>query len=168
MKPKQIIPLILLVSLLVISPSVTAGTKTEKQTSFFSKISQMIGSIFRRSDDGVVPDEQNANDTKASSTAPSKVDFSEARLEQLVKAGKITESQKTAIIAEQKVIQNKIEAAMNELKQWAKDNNIDESYVSNGLGVGFGNGNGMNNRPNFNGQNGMQGNRGQFPGDSQN
>ena len=60
----------------------------------------------------------------------------EARLTQLVQEGKITDAQKAAILREQQTIQAKIQAAMDELKAWAKAQGIDESYVTFGnMGV---------------------------------
>lgn len=71
----------------------------------------------------------------------------EQRLEQLVKDGKITEAQKTAIITEVSALQSKysltslkdltqaerkakLEEMVAELKAWAKAQGIDESYVT--------------------------------------
>lgn len=63
---------------------------------------------------------------------PSLMMMQEARLSGLVQAGKITEAQKTAIIAELQKVQD-------ELKAWAQSQGISEAYVvGGGLGGGQG------------------------------
>ena len=53
-------------------------------------------------------------------------------LQKLVDEGKITTAQKTAIEAKQAELKQKYDAAKAELKQWLKDNNIDEKYLQMG------------------------------------
>jgi len=56
-------------------------------------------------------------------------------LQKLVSDGKITAEQKTAIEAKQAELKQKYDTAKAELKQWLKDNNIDEKYLQmNGWG----------------------------------
>lgn len=51
------------------------------------------------------------------------------QLQKLVEKGEITVEQKTAIEVKQQALKAKHEAERAALKQWAKDNNIDEKYV---------------------------------------
>lgn len=51
------------------------------------------------------------------------------KLSQLVEDGVITSEQKTAIEAKRDELRQKHEEARTELKQWAKDNNIDVRYL---------------------------------------
>lgn len=50
-------------------------------------------------------------------------------LQKLVDEGKLTAAQKTAIEAKQTELRQKHDAAKAELKQWLKDNNINEKYL---------------------------------------
>lgn len=50
-------------------------------------------------------------------------------LQELVNDGKITAEQKTLIEAKQTELKQKYEQAKADLKQWAKDNNIDQKYL---------------------------------------
>lgn len=77
------------------------------------------------------------------------------RLDALVKAGKITEAQKSAILSELSTLQSKYTAdsfknltadqkkqrmqdEKNEVDAWAKSQNIDPKYVFPGFGMGMG------------------------------
>ncbi|HSW91425.1 MAG TPA: hypothetical protein VLG09_02170 [Candidatus Saccharimonadales bacterium] len=50
-------------------------------------------------------------------------------LQELVSDGKITAEQKTLIEAKQTELKQKYDQAKADLKQWAKDNNIDQKYL---------------------------------------
>lgn len=60
----------------------------------------------------------------------------EERLSQAVKDGKITEDQKSKILAKNKELQTNRQAKKTELEKWSKDNGIDIKYIGP-FGHGF-------------------------------
>nr|HVZ58809.1 hypothetical protein [Patescibacteria group bacterium] len=81
-------------------------------------------------------------------------DREKTRLDQLVKDGKITSSQETAILNEEASLKSKynpanlknltadqrkaqFDAMQQEIQTWAKDNNIDPKYLMPNFGIGM-------------------------------
>ncbi len=67
----------------------------------------------------------------------------EARLDQLVKDGKITDAQKQLIIAKRKEISGQTQTGRKGLTDWATINGIDLKYLMGGMGMRGGFGRGM-------------------------
>lgn len=151
--------IILPISLLILAGIVTFGVTEAKaqgagnnnwETSLVQRIAQKFG--LKQSDVQDV-----FNQVRQERIASRQSDF-ENRLSQLVKDGKISDAQKTAILTEEKNIQSQIQwlqnlsatdrrAKMNQLRtdiqNWEKQNNLDLRSLGVGLGFGGFRGHGM-------------------------
>lgn len=152
----------LLVSIVAASTQVYAQSPTGTQhPNFFQGLVEMIAQKFgldKAKVQSVVTDYQQQKKTERQNNMQER---QKARLDQLVKEGKITSAQEQAIITELGVLRTKynpanmkgltpdqrkdqIQAMQNEIKAWAQSQGIDPTYLMPGGFMGRGmKGNGM-------------------------
>lgn len=142
-----------LVSVVPVYAQTEGQTGTQNKAGFLSEIKSFINNMFQKNSGSL----RNIQHTVSGETTPMPTDavlsgnpsvsrmpelpapcglpvggkVEELRLQLLVKQGKITAAQKTAIMEELTKVQD-------ELKAWAKSHNIDERYVLGGVGMGLG------------------------------
>ena|SRR5215469_5121888 len=118
---------------------------------FFSNLfhhhtNSSMGSIQSTPNQPVVSGQAPSGFVQKPSGTPDSLSMQQWRLERLVHAGKITQAQADAIIAE-------LEKVQSELKSWADSQGIDESYVLGSMEGPMGIGGGLQeNRTTVNGQ----------------
>lgn len=133
--------LISLFALFFISGIVLGATRIYAQntTSSYPPIIQKLTEKFGLKPDevkNVFNDVRNDEQSKRQAEMQSQIEQS---LSEAVKAGKITEAQKQAIIQKQKELQQRRAAEQQELQSWAQQNGIDMQYLlMGGKGLKFG------------------------------
>jgi hypothetical protein len=133
-------------TLLTVPYAYAQGQQTTQEENFFGNLLNRFTRLFglNKNQEQALPSTDMMNPSGTPMSTPSqmpsfpdgsnRVATNEDRLSALVKTGKITETQKTAILAELSVIQTKMKALQDELKAWAKAQGIDESYVTQDSG----------------------------------
>ncbi len=118
---KSIISTLLLVVMffVLVTPAFAQETSTPPNKGLIGSFAQLISKIFSQ----IRPPMKEAS--REAQEVPSKMG-EENRLEGLVKAGKITETQKESILAEVQKIKDEITA-------WSKSTGLEEGYIYGGL-----------------------------------
>lgn len=149
---KNTIVAIMLVSTLMISGSSVLAqtpTGTQKHPNFFQGFVEMISQKFGLDKGKVQTEVNDYKDKKFTEMEKNREDRESKRLDQLVKDGKLNESQKTALLAEFSALKKKyipsdsqtqtqeqrrdqFEAMKAEFETWAKSNGIDASILRTG------------------------------------
>lgn len=128
-------------------------TSTVSKNNFFDDLSKFIADKFHLNQNQVTSALEEYHTKHQTVMQQQREDRQKARLDQLVKDGKITKDQENAIIAElaslrtkynlpnmknltQEERQQKLEAMQTELQNWAKDHSIDLQYLKLGFGMG--------------------------------
>lgn len=154
--PVLVIPVLLISALSLSKPAFAADTSTTTQSGgVFSGLLQFISQKFGLDQTQVKTAVQDYKTTNKQKIADNMQKREDNRLAALVKAGKITDAQKQAIITELGVLQSKYNPdsfknltpdqrkqkftdEQNEIKSWAQSQGIDPKYVLPGFGVRFG------------------------------
>jgi large exoprotein involved in heme utilization and adhesion len=110
---------------LVLTTSTAALAQSNSTNNPMQTLVQKIAEKF-----GLKPEDVQSvvNDFKTQNLNQRETMF-EAQLDQLVKDGKITENQKQLIINKRKELAANRQNKMQDLRNWAKENNIDMKYL---------------------------------------
>jgi uncharacterized protein YpuA (DUF1002 family) len=108
----------------------TFAANAKNGTSFVQSLAQKIG-----------VDESKLNTAMSEVKDEERQTQLEESLSKAVSDGVITEDQKQSVIDKQKEIEQKQKELLENMKNWAKDNNIDYTQLQKYLGRGFGEGN---------------------------